>query len=109
MNDVIDCFVNSINVCIHRDGCNIGEQLHGVGVDLGVRIRVVTLEAPIVFQAWSNVPSFDSVVVPGAADFCFSVDDDFSTRRGKRGLVKIKVAEEISVGGKFWVDPGCTE
>ena len=73
MNDVIDCFVNGVKIRIQRNWRNVGEK-KGVCVNLCVRVWIVTLETTLVFQAWANVPAFNSVVVPGPANLVFFVN-----------------------------------
>ena len=65
MNNVIDCFVGGIKICIHMNWRNVGEKFKVVCVDLCVRVWIITLETTIVFQAWTNVPAFNAVLVPG--------------------------------------------
>ena len=68
MNNVIDCFVGGVEICMHRNWRTVGEKLKGVCVNLCVRVQIVTLETTIVLQAWANVPAFNAVVVPGPAN-----------------------------------------
>ena len=90
-----------------RDG--MGEKGKCVAINFRSRIGQKTLDTTIVFGGGTYGPCVFAVIGPSGAVGRLGMDDHVRSGGCQGAGVEIKIAEDESEGGEFWVGAGIAE